>query len=141
MGRFSSLRRVVYKTEQDLADRIVAVQADTTSHYLVQDLQKKGIAIKEIKAYGGATEAFAAQKAGHADLIVIDEPVGRYYAKQDSATFTVTGQAATPEPFGIAIRKEDTDLAQEIAKAVEAMKQDGTIKKLSENWFGGELGK
>ena len=45
-----------------------------------------------------------------------------------------------PEPVGIAIRKPDADLYSEIAKIVEKMKQDGTLKKISETWFGGELG-
>jgi ABC-type amino acid transport substrate-binding protein len=87
-----------------------------------------------------ATDAFAAVKAGQAEVIVVDEPVGKYYAKQDAATFQVTGRAMAPEPVGVAIRKTDADLSKEIGRIVDEMRKDGTLKKLSETWFGGELG-
>jgi len=45
-----------------------------------------------------------------------------------------------PEPVGVAIRKDDADLTKAIGDAVDAMKKDGTMKKLSETWFSGELG-
>jgi polar amino acid transport system substrate-binding protein len=126
--------------EADLAGKVVAVQADTTSHEFAEKVRKSGVAVKDIKAFKLATDAFAAVKAGQAEVIIVDEPVGRYYAKQDAKTFQSSGRAMAPEPVGIAIRKTDADLQQEINKAVEQMKQDGTLKKISETWFGGELG-
>lgn len=127
--------------EEELAGKVVAVQADTTSHEWVEEAISKGIAVKELKAYGDATDALQAVKVGQAEVIVIDEPVGRYYAAQDSSTFAVTGQAMAPEPVGIAINKQDKDLSAAIAKAVDDMKSDGGLKKISTSWFGGELGK
>jgi ABC-type amino acid transport substrate-binding protein len=138
---FVAKKGITVANEQDLAGKIVAVQADTTSHEWVDEAKGKGIAIREIKAYSGATDTFAAVKAGQADVIVVDEPVGRFYAKQDAATFAVTGQAIAPEPVGIAIQKNDMDLKAAIDKAVGDMRSDGTFKKLSDKWFGGELGK
>lgn len=131
---------VNFSKEADLAGKVVAVQADTTSHEYAEKLKKSGIAIKDIKAFKLATDAFAAVKAGQAEVIIVDEPVGKYYAKQDAKTFHAAGRAMAPEPVGIAIRKTDADLHKEIGKAVEQMKQDGTLKKISETWFGGELG-
>lgn len=126
-------------SEKDLAGKVVAVQADTTSHEAVQGYQKAGLALKEIKAFKNATDTFAAMKSGQAEVIVIDEPVGLYYAKQDP-TFRVSGRAMAPEPVGIAIHAKEKDLAKEIQGAVEAMKKDGTLKRLSLAWFGAELG-
>lgn len=128
------------KSEQDLSGKVVAVQADTSTHEWAEKQQKSGIKIKEIKAFRVATEVFAALKAGQAGVIVIDEPVGRYYAKQDPAAFVVTGRALAPEPIGVATRKDDADLRKAIDDAVTAIKKDGTFKKLQEKWFGGELG-
>lgn len=127
-------------SEKDLVGKVVAVQADTTSYEFVEKQKKAGIAIKEIKAFRGATDVFAAVKAGQAEVIVTDEPVGRFYAKQDANTFEVAGRAMAPEPIGVAVRKEDTDLRTLLQKHVEDMKKDGTMKKLGVTWFGGELG-
>lgn len=137
---FIAKKGQIVSNEKDLAGKVIAVQADTTSHEFVESKRKGGIAMKDVKAFKLATDAFAAVKAGQAEVIVVDEPVGKYYAKQDPATFQITGRAMAPEPVGVATRKGDEDLSKEIGKAVDAMRKDGTLKKLSEKWFGGELG-
>jgi polar amino acid transport system substrate-binding protein len=137
---FVGKKGLTVASDKDLAGKVVAVQADTTSSEFVEKAQKAGIKPKEVKQFKLATDVFAAVKAGQAETIVIDEPVGRYYAKQDPASFTVSGTAIAPEPVGIAFRKDDKDLHDAIQKIVDEMKKDGTLKKLSTQWFGGELG-
>jgi ABC-type amino acid transport substrate-binding protein len=130
------------KAEKDMAGKTVLVQDSTTSHDYVKEVKEQRVKdIKNIISYGGATEAFQALQNGKGDVIVIDEPVGLYYVKKDPATFVITGHAIDPEPVGIAIRKDDAELMKAIEKAVADLKADGTYKKLSDTWFGGELGK
>lgn len=137
---FVSKQGVNVTNEKELAGKNVAVQADTTSYEFLEQKKKGGIAIGEVKAFKLATDAFAAVKAGQAEVIVIDEPVGRYYVKQDPATFVITGRAMAPEPVGVALRKDDADLTKEIGRIVAEMRADGTLQKISQKWFGGELG-
>jgi len=130
------------KSEKDLAGKTVLVQDGTTSHDYVKEAKEQRVKdIKNIISYGGATEAFQALKNGKGEVIVIDEPVGLYYAAKDAATFVITGRAIEPEPIGIAIRKDDVELAKALEKALADIKADGSYKKISETWFGGELGK
>lgn len=137
---FVTKKGLTFAGEKDLAGKVVAVQADTTSYEWVEQQKKAGNKIKEVKAFRLATDVFAAVKAGQAEVIVVDEPVGRFYAKQDAAAFVVAGRAIAPEPVGVAVRKDDADLHKELQKHVDDMKKDGTLKKISETWFGGELG-
>lgn len=123
------------KSEKELAGLTVAVQADTTSFEAVEGFKKAGIAIKDIKAFKGATEAFQALKAGQAEVIVIDEAVGFYYAGLDAKTFVISGTALKPEPIGIAVRKTDKALHAELTKALEAIKKDGTFSKIYKQWL------
>ena len=127
--------------ETQLAGKVIAVQADTTSMAAVQEMQKKGIAIKDLKAFKGATDTFSALKAYQADIIVTDEPVGRYYAAKDTKTFAVTGQAVVPEPIGMAIRKDNQSLTQGISKALADVKKDGAFSKISMKWFNTDISK
>jgi len=127
------------KTSDELAGKVVAVQADTTSHAFVEKEQKRGVKIKDIRAFKLATDTFAAIKSGHADVTVIDEPVGRYYAKQEAQTFTVSGEAMSAEPVGIAVKKADHALKAAIEQAVVDIQKDGTYKALSTKWFGKEM--
>jgi polar amino acid transport system substrate-binding protein len=128
------------KTEEDLAGKVVAVQVDTTSYkYVTENLkEKRKLAIKEIKGFRDATETFTAVKVGHADVIVTDEPVGRWYAMKDPKSFAVGGRAIAPEPVGIALAKGNTALQAKLSRAIDEMKKDGTYGKLCEKWFGVE---
>lgn len=127
------------RTEQELAGQRVAVQTNTTSQRWVEQLQQRGVAVREVRPFPGATESFAAVKSGQADVIVIDEPVGRFFARRDGS-FVITGQALEPEPIGIAINKQDKDLSAAISRALDDIRRSGELKRLSELWFGGELG-
>ena len=123
------------KSEKELAGLTVAVQADTTSYEAVEGFKKSGIAIKDLKAFKGATEAFQALKAGQADVIVIDEAVGFYYAGLDAKTFVISGNAMKPEPIGIAVRKTDKALHAELTKALDTIKKDGTFATIYKKWL------
>ncbi len=79
------------RTEQELAGQRVAVQTNTTSQRWVEQLRQRGVAVQEIRPFPGATECFAAVKSGQADVVVIDEPVGRFFSRRDSS-FVITGR-------------------------------------------------
>ena len=123
------------KNEKDLAGKVIAVQADTTSFTAVEGFQKSGVTIKEIKAFKGATEAFSALKSNQAEVIVIDEAVGLYYTSLDPKTFKVSGIALKPEPIGIAVRKSDTQLLKALESAVKTIKDNGTFAKIYKQWL------
>lgn len=139
---FVSRKGINVKSEKDLAGKVVAVQAETTSHIWADEVKAGNVKdIKEIRAFKTATDAFQELKSGRADVVVIDEPVGLYYVNLDAAAFTITGRAMEPEAIGIAIRKEDKSLQAAIEKALKDLRDDGTYLKIAKEWFGGELGK
>ncbi|WP_375765505.1 ABC transporter substrate-binding protein/permease [Archangium gephyra] len=136
---FVTTRGRSFRTEAQLAGQRVAVQTNTTSQRWVQQLVQRGVAVREIRPFPGATECFAAVQSGQADVIVIDEPVGRFFAQRDDH-FVITGQALEPEPIGIAINKQEPELTGAIRRAFEDFQRTGGLKRLSAHWFGGELG-
>ena len=44
-----------------------------------------------------------------------------------------------PEQYGIAFKKENTELRDKVQKALEEMAADGTVAKISEKWFGSDI--
>ncbi len=123
------------KTQRDLAGRVVAVQADTTSFNALENFKKAGIDIKEIKAFKGATETFSAVKSNQADSIITDEAVGQYYSSLDVKTFVVSGEAIKPETIGIAVKKSDKQLLHALEEAVKTIKANGTYTKVYKQWL------
>jgi polar amino acid transport system substrate-binding protein len=123
------------KNEKDLNGKIVAVQADTTSSTAVANFKKSGIKIKDVLEFKGATEAFAALKSNHAEVIVIDEAVGKYYAKLDPKTFIISGNAILPLPIGIAVKKNDPKLLKALQDALVTIKKNGTFDTIYKKWM------
>lgn len=128
-------KNLVIKNENDLAGKIIAVQADTTSSTAVLNFKKSGIQIKDVLEFKGATEAFAALKSNHAEVIVIDEAVGKYFAKLDSKTFTITGNAILPLPIGIAVKKSDPALLKALQNALSTIKKNGSFDTIYKKWM------
>jgi polar amino acid transport system substrate-binding protein len=54
--------------------------------------------------------------------------------KQNSGTLDVAGEIVNADPEGIAVRKGDTSMNTAIQKALDAVKADGTYKKLLDKW-------
>ena len=133
---FVSRPGINIKKEADLKDRVVAVQTDTTSSTWAEASKKRGSGIREIKAFPGATDAFAALNAAQVDVIVIDEPVGKYYARLSPGLF-ISGTAMEAEPVGIALRKGDEVLKEAVAQAVDELKKESALQPIADRWFGG----
>lgn len=129
--------------DTELSGKTVAVQDGTTSHDYMTDLMANKVKdVAKLVTFPGATDSFMALKAKQADVIVVDEPVGLYYASKDAAAFAITGRAIEPEPVGIALRKDDTALKAALEKALQTVKSNGTFKTINTTWFGSvELGK
>ena len=51
----------------------------------------------------------------------------------------VIGKPAFYEPLSVATDKGDPEFDAKITEIVDAMKADGTLKKLSEKWYGVDL--
>lgn len=121
---------------EDLKGKVVGVQRGTTGELKANEIKEK-YGIKEIKSYDDTLMAFEDLKAGRVDAVVNDYPVTAYLVKKDPV-FEIVARIPTGEKYGIAVRKDSTDLLEAINKALRDMKADGTYQKIYEKWFGTE---
>jgi ABC-type amino acid transport substrate-binding protein len=135
---FVCRKGVTVKTPKDLAGKTIVVQAGTTAHRFLEQLKNSGVAVKDCIVVPSAADPFVVLDDGKADVTLAHEPVGRYYARQNSllAVTGSVGHSMDPDPVGLAFAKSDKELQAEITKALRALRQDGTFKKLLEKWFG-----
>jgi eukaryotic-like serine/threonine-protein kinase len=126
------------KNEQDLGGKVVVVVSGTIQHDYLLGLQEKGIAIKRIILAKASEVTFPYLKTNEADVTIVDEPVGRYWAKVDPdlTVSGLVGHAMKPNPMGMAFRQKDVQLREAVAKAVAAMQEDGRFAQILEKWFG-----
>ena len=125
-------------SEKDLKDKVVAVQKATTSDEACQEFTKE-TPFKDYKQYDKMTEALSELKIGRVDVVVADLVVAKYFVAQDPDSFKSVSTTLPLEPIGAAVKKGNTALQQELDKALDDLRADGTLKKISEKWFGEDM--
>lgn len=88
--------------------------------------------VLEYDDYG---QAFTALKAGQANAMSTDNGILAGIASENPG-YQVVGGTFTHEPYGIAVNKGETKLADKIDQALAELKKDGTYSKLMHKWFG-----
>lgn len=84
-----------------------------------------------------------ALKNGQVDAVTTDNVILLGYIAKDEASFKMAGDNFTKEPYGIGVKKEDTDFRNFINDVLEKAMQDGRWKKAWDDTagkFGAPLG-
>lgn len=114
--------------------KVVGVDTGSTGDMWATENQAKH-GIKEIRRFEGLNPAMLDLAAGRIDGYISDIPALLYYVK-DKPQFAVVERIKTGEQYSVMFAK-DSPLAPKVNEAITAMKQDGTMAKLHEKWFGG----
>lgn len=120
------------KAAEDLKGKILGCQLGSIGDKVATEMQ----GLKEVKKYDKITEAFQDLSAGRIDGVIMDAQVGGYYIAQKPGEYEVLPGMVTEEPMGIAFKKGDKELKEAVDKALEELKQEGLLSKLSMKWFG-----
>jgi polar amino acid transport system substrate-binding protein len=132
------------ETEQDLCGKIVAVQSGTVQvEYLkgtpdaaggldqqCKDAGQEGVTVLEFETDPEAVQALI---AGQADAEMADYPVAQYSAEQTEGELVVVSNI-DPAPYGIAVRKSSTALAEVLQQALDQILADGTYADILAEW-------
>jgi arginine/ornithine transport system substrate-binding protein len=96
----------------------------------------------EIKRYGTQDEAYLDLTAGRVDLLLADSVAlsDGFLQKEEGKDYMFIGpDLSDPKWFGegagIAIRKEDKELAEMFNKAIDAIRADGTYQAIQDKYF------
>lgn len=125
---------------EDLCGKVVAVQRGTTQEGYAEEQSKKCVANggKEIEllSFDRETEAMLQVQQGRAASGLQDYPVAAYNARTSGGgdDFEVVGEQIQAGPLGIGVAKDNTELRDAIQKALQAIIDDGTYKKLIDKY-------
>ncbi|MET8583472.1 ABC transporter substrate-binding protein [Streptomyces collinus] len=132
-------------TLDDLCDKEVAVQAATNQLKLLMSAQaacaKKGRGKIDIQTFPKDSDAQLALRSGKAVAQVVTKPAAGWTAKTADAgkAFDLVEDPAAPggynaSPNGIAVSKTLPQLSTAIQKALQALIDDGTVKKIYDKY-------
>jgi len=92
--------------------------------------------------YNSNEDAVAALKAGQIDGLVLDLPTA-YYATgvyiEDSFIVGELPVAGVPDEWGLLLAK-DSPLTERVSAAVDALREDGTLAEITDEWLGSGQG-
>ena len=127
-------------SEADLAGKGVGTQAGSTAETYIDKTEELKDSFREFKTYGDYVSAFMDLENGRIDALVCDEIVGRYAMSKQEGKFEALNVTVGPvSEFGIAFRKDDTELRDKVQKVFDEMVADGAAAKISDEWFKADL--
>lgn len=97
---------------------------------------------KAAQLYNSNEDAVAALKAGQIDAIVLDLPTAYYATAQYIENSFIVGElpaAGVPDQWGLLLSK-DSPLTSRVTAAVDALRVDGTLAKITDEWLGSGQG-
>jgi polar amino acid transport system substrate-binding protein len=123
----------------DLKGKTVSVQGGSTAMEAIENTPELRNILKEVFERSGSDGAFHELEDGHADAVVMDLLVANYLIRREGRPFRILEEGLAPEEYGIGVRKGDAELAGQIWTTLQEMGADGTVRRLSEKWFGTDI--
>jgi polar amino acid transport system substrate-binding protein len=123
----------------DLKSAKLGAQVGTTSYQAITDLIKPSSAPS---VFNSNDDAKAALENGTVDGIVVDLPTAFYMTAAELKNGVIVGQlpqVGVPEQFGLVLDKS-SPLTGCVSKAVDQLRQDGTLAVLEKTWLAGSGG-
>ena len=88
----------------------------------------------QVLEFENYAEAFTALKSGKGDALTTDDAI-LYGMVDEDPSFELVGGTFTKEPYGIAVKKGNTELVDELNKALKAIKDSGKYDEVKDKWI------
>ena len=139
----SSTPENTVKSIKDLesGNKKIGVQTGTTGDTIsTSDYEKKGLA--DVERYNKGADAVQSLKQGKIDCVIIDSEPAKVFVDKNK-DLKVLDEPFASEDYAIEIDKSNSDLKEEINKALAELKDDGTLDQIKKKYVGtdSEIGK
>lgn len=127
------------ESQADLAGKVVECQVDSSAEAALKGAPDLTNTFKKLLTTADYNTAFMDLEQGAVDAIAMDVIVAGYQIKQRNADFVILKDSLAPEEYAVGFKKGNTELRDKVQKALDDMAADGTLKNISEKWFGEDV--
>lgn len=128
------------KTEADLEGKVVAAQNGSTAYAAIDKNTELKDSFKEFVGVEDNVKALMDLEVGGSDAVAMDTVVARYYMTKEPNKYSIIKDTTIfDEQMGVGFRKGDEALCKKVEDTLKEMKKDGTLAKISKEWFGEDL--
>lgn len=123
------------KSAQDLSGKKVGLGLGTN----YEQWLKENVPTAIIKTYDDDPTKYQDLRVGRIDAILVDRLAALELVAKTKDTLAVAGEPFSRQEAGIALRKGEPELLEAIDKALDKLRADGTLAKLSQKYFGADV--
>lgn len=127
------------KTLEDLAGKVVVVQADSSAETA---LKGEPDLVNSFETYMTAANYNAALmdlESGAVDAVAMDDTVASYQIEKRGENFVVLEETLAAEEYGVGFLLGNEELKDKVENTLKEMAADGKLAEISDNWFGKDI--
>ena len=122
-------------TMDNLGEKMIGTQRGTTGYiYASAPVEEDGYGEDHVIAYDNGASAVKALMNGQVDCVIIDKAPAQEYVKANQGLKLLDG-AWVEEQYAIGLNKDNTELLEDVNKALEELTADGTIQKIIDKYI------
>lgn len=125
------------KTAADLAGKVLALQQGSTAENALNSRADIKDSLANTLFVADNVSALNELKAGGVDAVLVDEVVADYYIAKNPGLKVIDSIAQ--ESYGVGFALGNSALRDKVKTTLQEMAKDGTMKKISEQWFGKDI--
>ena len=126
---------------KDAEGKVIGCQSGSSVEEAIESNKEFASSLKSVKKYEDNLTALNDLEVGGIDAVVMDSVVADYTIKIGKRNLTVVEESLSKEAYGIGFRNDENgiELRDKVQKVLLEMAEDGTVAKISENWFGKDI--
>ncbi len=128
-----------YQKLSDLSKKSVGYQAGSSAYDAIQATPSFNDSVGEFVEFKDNLTGLMDLEIGGIDALVVDLMVANDNINRSGKAFRILDEELAPEDYGVGFRKGDQKLADAVWQQLLAMKADGTLAKISTQWFGADI--
>ena len=126
-------------SKADLAGKAVEVQKDSSGLAALQGEAELSASFGSMTEVADYNTALMDLESGACDAVCMDSIVAGYQIKSSGKDMKILDDTLAAEEYGIGFKKGEDELAKAVYDTLMAMKDDGTVAKISNDWFGSDV--
>lgn len=126
-------------SKADLAGKAVEVQKDSSGLAALQGEAELSASFGSMTEVADYNTALMDLESGACDAVCMDSIVAGYQIKSSGKDMKILDDTLAAEEYGIGFKKGEDELAKAVHDTLMDMKDDGTVAKISNDWFGSDV--
>jgi len=124
-----------FKSPADLAGRPVGVGLGTNYETWLRTNQPRAI----IKTYDDDPTKYQDLRSGRIDVVLNDRLTAIDMMRRTGGVFQGAGAPFAHQEMGVAVRKDEPALVEDLNRALTNLRANGQLTKISNKWFGADV--